>query len=93
MGAGNLARACAKIREAIAIDRRNEIARRMESTCEGRAASVLAEAMGLERSDPARARTLYDQVMAMAPRDSEEHRTAYQRKNALARARPMDEDE
>ncbi len=70
IGRGNMSEGCANVRNALGVDSDNAAAQRLRGQCEDRARALLEQAQGLERSNPARARAIYDDVMQMVPRGS-----------------------
>jgi hypothetical protein len=99
MGA-QAANACSDVRSALALQASNGDARALLRDCETRARRMIQEAQGLERSDPARARTTYDGAARLLPDGHELRRDAMARSAAVGRsatsgprARPVDEDE
>jgi hypothetical protein len=93
IGRNDMRAGCGSVRQALSVDPRNDAARRMSTQCQQRAAQLVREAQGLERSNPDRARQLYNEVILMVPRGDPSYETAYRRKNDLARPRNRDEDE
>lgn len=85
--------ACRRVQLALRLEARNARGLTLGRQCETQAQRLLGEAAGAERSDPARARALYQAVLPMVGASSATYTRARQRVDALGRARGVDEDE
>lgn len=85
--------ACGRAMSASGLDSSNARVRALMGRCETRAGDMLAEATRVERSDSARATTLYRNISRMLPSSHATARDAARRLAGMGRARPLDEDE
>lgn len=85
--------ACRRVQQALRLDGSNSRAQGLARQCENLAQRLLSEASTAERTDPERARSLYQSILPMVPQSSSAYTGARQRIDALARRRPLDEDE
>lgn len=90
---GDPVAACGRAISASGLDSSNARVRALVGRCETRASDMLAEATRVERSDPARAQTLYRNIARMLPASHATARDAARRLAAVGRTRPVDEDE
>lgn len=82
---GRVPEACLKVRQATDLDSRNVRARDLVHRCEAKAAEMLTQAQGVERTNRAQAQGLYRDVLALVPQSSTTYQRAYARMQALNR--------
>jgi tetratricopeptide (TPR) repeat protein len=83
---GRVPEACLKVRQATDLDPRNARARDLVRRCETKAAEMLTQAQGVERTNRLQAQGLYRDVLALVPQSSTTYQRAYTRMQALNRA-------
>jgi tetratricopeptide (TPR) repeat protein len=80
---GRIPSACQKTRQALAIVPKNPAASAMAERCEKQAADMVRQAVQLEQSDVAKARTMYREVLTMVPQQSGAYTKAYSRLQSM----------
>jgi pSer/pThr/pTyr-binding forkhead associated (FHA) protein len=84
---------CHRVQQALRLDGASSRAQAMSRQCETHATRILAEADAAARTDPTRARTLYQSVLPIVSQRSASYSRARQGIDQLARSRRVDEDE
>ncbi len=85
---GRVPDACLKVRQATDLDGRNPRARDLVRRCEAKAAEMITQAQGAERTNRLQAQGLYRDVLALVPQSSATYQRAYARMQALNHAAP-----
>jgi pSer/pThr/pTyr-binding forkhead associated (FHA) protein len=85
--------ACGDVRRALAHQPASSRAQRLSRECEAHAQRMVQQASAAERTDPARAISLYRAVLHMVPPGSPTYQRARERAGALGRRHSVDEDE
>ncbi len=85
--------ACRRVQQALRLEASHERGLGLARQCESRAERLMDEARALERSEPTRARTLYQAILPMVRSSSPLYAEARRRSEAISRAQAVDEDQ